>query len=446
MLKTPIARGVALATLGATLAIPTMAQADFINDSKAGLELRNFYFNNDFRDPQSATVNGQSKQEEWAQGFLLRFESGFTEGTVGFGLDAMGLLGVKLDGGGGSGGTGLLPTDLSSVNSNRGKIGSQDEYSHITYAAKARVSKSTLKVGDLQLKNMAIASSDSRLLPQTFQGGQITSLEVDGLTLDAGYLNRVNNRDSTNNQAMALSNRGGLNAQTGLVSNASGIYTTGPVGNQTTDDFRYLGGSYKVMDNLTASYYYSKLEDMYKQHSFNLVHVLPLADKQSLKTDVRYARSKNDGNTNIDNKAFGAMATYSLSGHSLGLGYQQMNGDTGFAYVGGTDPFLVNYVQVGHFGNRDEKSWQARYDFNFASVGVPGLTFMTRYITGDNINMGSGQRDGKEWERNTDIAYVLQDGALKNLGVRWRNATMRNNFGRDIDQNRLIVSYTLPLL
>ncbi|WP_415844590.1 OprD family porin [Stutzerimonas zhaodongensis] len=426
MLKTPIARGVALATLGATLAIPSMAQAEFIKDSKAGLELRNFYFNRDFREDA-----GQSKREEWAQGFLLRYESGFTEGTVGFGVDAMGLLGVKLDGGDGTAGSDLLPAD--------GSGGSQDEYSHITYAAKARVSKSTLKVGDLQLKNMAIASSDGRLLPQTFQGGQITSMEVDGLTLDAGYLNRVNNRNSTNNEVMTLSNRGSARTP-----NASGILSTGGAANES-DDFRYLGGSYKVMDNLTASYYYSKLEDMYKQHSFNLVHVLPLADKQSLKTDVRYARSKDDGSTNVDNKAFGAMATYSLSGHSFGLGYQQMKGDTGFAYVGGTDPFLVNYVQIGHFGNQEEKSWQARYDYNFASIGIPGLTFMTRYLTGDNVDRGA-QSDGKEWERNTDIAYIFQDGALKNLGVRWRNATMRSNFARDIDENRLIVSYTLPLL
>jgi hypothetical protein len=44
-----------------------------------------------------------------------------------------------------------------------------------------------------------------------------------------------------------------------------------------------------------------------------------------------------------------------------------------------------------------------------------------------------------------DIAYVIQEGSLKNLGVKWRNATMRNNFGRDVDQNRLIVSYNLPL-
>jgi hypothetical protein len=42
---------------------------------------------------------------------------------------------------------------------------------------------------------------------------------------------------------------------------------------------------------------------------------------------------------------------------------------------------------------------------------------------------------------------VFQSGALKNLGVKWRNGTYRSNDkGNDIDQNRFIVSYTLTLL
>jgi hypothetical protein len=46
---------------------------------------------------------------------------------------------------------------------------------------------------------MAVARSDSRLLPQTFKGGQLVSNEIKGLTLDAGYPDRiVNDRDSTN--------------------------------------------------------------------------------------------------------------------------------------------------------------------------------------------------------------------------------------------------------
>src|SRR5690606_21245799 len=144
MLKTPIARGVALATLGATLAIPSMAQAAFFEDTKASLELRNFYFNRDFREDP-----GQSKAEEWAQGFILRVESGYTEGTVGFGVDALGLLGVKLDSGKGRAGTQLLPGAYGA--------GAPDDYSELGLAAKAKVSETVLKVGTLQIKNQAIS-------------------------------------------------------------------------------------------------------------------------------------------------------------------------------------------------------------------------------------------------------------------------------------------------
>ncbi len=36
--------------------------------------------------------------------------------------------------------------------------------------------------------------------------------------------------------------------------------------------------------------------------------------------------------------------------------------------------------------------------------------------------------------------------ALKNLGLRWRNAMLRSNHAADVDENRLILSYSLPLL
>ncbi len=49
------------------------------------------------------------KSEEWAQGFLFDYRSGYTEGTLGVGLDLLGKLGVRLDSGAGRSGTGLLP-------------------------------------------------------------------------------------------------------------------------------------------------------------------------------------------------------------------------------------------------------------------------------------------------------------------------------------------------
>ncbi|HEY8331478.1 MAG TPA: OprD family porin [Pseudomonas sp.] len=422
MSLTPLARAVALATLGAGMILPSLAQADFVKDSKASLELKNFYFNRDFR----SNTSGNHKAEEWAQGFILRMESGYTEGTIGMGVDAIGTLGLQLDSGRGTSGTGLLLRDRETGQP-------QDSYGDLGVTAKFKASNSVLKVGTLIPKLPSVSASESRLLPQSFQGAHLNSQEIAGLTLDIGQLNRINNRDSQDHQAMVITSGGRRNIR----------FAPGT----DSDAMTFAGASYKWNSQLTTAYHYGNLDEFYRQHIFNVVHVLPIADGQSFKSDLRYARSLDDESSNVDNKAMGALFTYTLQGHSFGLGYQSMSGDTGYAYVGdSTDPFLVNYVQISDFANRDEKSWQARYDFNFATVGIPGLTFMTRYLSGDNVELGGTRAEGKEWERDSELKYVFQEGTLKNLGIHWRNATVRSNFASDLDENRLIVSYTLPLL
>ncbi len=88
--KSRLALAITAGTLGA-LAQQAVA-AGFIEDSKASLTLRNFYINTDNRNGTASP----SKQEEWGQGFILNYQSGFTQGTVGFGVDALGLLGVAV--------------------------------------------------------------------------------------------------------------------------------------------------------------------------------------------------------------------------------------------------------------------------------------------------------------------------------------------------------------
>ncbi|WP_417663205.1 OprD family porin [Pseudomonas sp.] len=418
MKKSSLSHAVTASLFG--LSLSPIANAEFIKDTTATLEARNYYFNRDFRQEGAS----QSKREEWAQGFIMRVDSGYTEGAVGVGVDAIGMFGFKLDSGGGTAGTNLLVPDRSG--------GSQDNSSDLALAAKAKFSNTAVRVGSMQFKNMAISSSDGRLLPQVFRGGQLVSTEFERLLLDGGYLSQVNHRDSGDFEDLRVNTGGkrGINV----------------AGDNSSDAFRFLGGNYRVTEDLTASYYYANLEDLYKQNSFNLVQVLPLGEGQSLKADLRYARSTDDGRSNVDNNALGAMFTYSLAGHSVGLGYQKMSGDTGAAYIGGTDPFLVNYVQISDFANKDESSWQARYDYDFKGIGIPGLKFMTRYLSGDNVDLGATAGDGKEWERDIELKYVFQQGPMKNFSVRWRNAMVRSNFTNDIDENRLILSYTLPLL
>ncbi|MCF5410675.1 OprD family outer membrane porin, partial [Pseudomonas syringae] len=89
------------AAVAASLAPISGHSAGFVEDAKVNLNLRNFYINRNFVDP----ANAQNYAEEWTQNFILDARSGFTQGTVGFGVDALGLYSLKLDGGKGTGGT-----------------------------------------------------------------------------------------------------------------------------------------------------------------------------------------------------------------------------------------------------------------------------------------------------------------------------------------------------
>lgn len=128
-----------------------------------------------------------------------------------------------------------------------------------------------------------------------------------------------------------------------------------------------------------------------------------------------------------------------------GIAYQGLSGGTAMPYVVGTDAYLTNYMMSNDFMEKDERSWQARYTYDFAALGVPGLTFSTRYTKADHANPATVAGEGREWERDTDVGYVIQGGMFKNVGVLWRNAALRSNYLRDIDENRMIISYTLPL-
>ncbi|QNH79000.1 OprD family porin [Pseudomonas protegens] len=409
----------ALASAAALAGVAPLSQAAFFEDSSATFETRNMYFNRDFREGTSAQ---QSKRDEWAQGFMLNLQSGYTEGTVGFGLDALGMLGVKLDSSPDRTGTGLLPTHDDGRAAN--------EYSKLGLTGKVKISATELKIGSLIPELPILKPNDGRILPQTFEGGLLTSKEIKNLTFTGGRLDKAKDRDDSNYEDIRLNNKNSRFA-----------------GTVAGKHFNFGGLDYKFTDKITGSYHFAQLDDVYNQHFFGLVASRPLGPG-TFASDLRLAISDDQGQARggkIDNRSLNGLLSYALNGHKLSAGYQHMSGDSAFPYVDGSDPYLVNFVQINDFAGAEERSWQARYDYDFAKLGVPGLSFMTRYISGDNIALKNGDT-GKEWERNTEVKYVVQSGTFKDVAVRLRNATYRSNYSaRDADEVRLLVSYSVAL-
>ncbi|TBU96376.1 OprD family porin [Phytopseudomonas dryadis] len=406
-----------LTLLGAgsmALALPLVAQAEgFVDDAKVSLNLRNFYINRNFTDPD----NAQSKAEEWTQSFILDARSGYTPGVVGFGVDVLGLYSLKLDGGGGTYGTALLPRH------DDGRPA--DDYGRLAVAAKAKISKTELKVGEWMPVLPILRTDDGRSLPQTFEGAQITSNEIAGLTLYGGQFRGNSERNDASMEDLAY-------------------------GGAASDRFNFAGGEYKFNQERTLiGLWTAELKDIYSQQYLQLLHSQPLGD-WTLGANLGYFQGDDDGSAKagrLDNKAYSGLFSAQYGNNTFYLGLQKISGDTGWMRVAGTSGgTLANDSYNASYDNAREKSWQLRHDYNFAGLGIPGLTLMNRYISGDNIHTASTS-DGKEWGRESELAYVIQSGTFKNLSMRWRNSSMRRDYSsNEFDENRLIFNYPISFL
>ena len=392
-----------------------MAEGEgFVEGASATLSNRTVYFNRDFRD----NTAGQSKADETATGFLLNFQSGFTQGPIGFGADVLAMQGIKLDSGRGRSGTRLLELDDDGS--------AKDEYSEIRGAVKVAILEDTVVRYGVHLPENPVAYyDDARLQPNHYQGYSITNSSIDGLFVEAG---RLTDRSEMNDSSE----------------------TDGAL--REDENLTYAGGTYSFNDNLSVSLYGAEAEDFYDRYFVGADWTLPLSEGTSLSTSLAYYDTCDEDSTDgdeVDNQAASLSVTLNTGYHAFGVAYQQMRGDAGYYCTDG-DIYLANSIQYLDFNAKDEKSYQARYDYDFAGMGIPGLSFMTRYITSSSIDTDyvGIDRDSR-WERNTELQYTVQNGFLEGLNVRWRNATIRqdaNLDGGDVDENRLIVGYTWTLL
>lgn len=409
----------------------TACASGFLDDAKTEVLSRNFYLSNDYRSPSPA---GKNYKQEWAQGFIGTFASGFTQGTVGFGLDAHAFYGLKLDGGKGHSGTGLLPVDSDGR--------SESEYSSAGGALKLKASRTTVAFGEMTVETPVFDTSDKRLQPEHATGFLLDSHEIDNARLVAGRFTAFKNQDSSSGkgdfQGYGASTQGESISFVG-----TDLFSDSPVG---------------------GALYASDLSDTWRQYYANL-HFKQFG----VLLDANVYHTRDTGQAlagEIDNTAFSFSGKYTFGAHAVMLGWQRINGDTPFDFVGGDSIYLANSIKYADFNGAHERSWQARYDLDLGAFGIPGLNFMTRYVSGSHIDgthapkggaynpfdADSGEYQpqqgdgGKHWERDIDLRYIVQSGAAKDLSVQLSHVSHRANSaqaGDDIDRIYVVIQYPL---
>jgi hypothetical protein len=452
MYKSSLALAVALGVLA-----QQAGAAGFLDDSKLNLSSRTYYYEND--DHSAGGLN----QRETAEVLKLDYLSGFTQGTIGVGVDAQFIYGLHLEGG-----PGHHPASNNSFWPSDSDGSPESDVARGDANVKFRYSKTELHVGGALLPQLPILlANDSRAMPQNFDGGIITSKDIDNVTLVAGQLEHSTGRASTN---------------------STGLSVAGAT--EDSNQFRFAGGDWKVTKDLTLQYYHANLEDFYKQDFLGLVHVLPIGDDQSFKTDLRYFHSTSDGKNGdagyrfsqnggyndpnhlgeVNNNTWSSIFTYQLGGSAFLLGYQSVSDSGGFVLLnqgsvtkdgkpatglnnednGGTSFYLFTDSVVNSFIRAGEQTKFAQYSYDFSRIGVPGLKASINYLKGDDIrsSVATSDKSFSEWERDARIDYVVQTGVLKGFGTTLRTGSYHvsdhvgNGTTRSTDQTRLIFNYT----
>lgn len=142
-------------------------------------------------------------------------------------------------------------------------------------AVKVRVSNTELKYGSLTPYNPVFAPADSRLIPATVTGFQLTSNEFAPLAIEAGHFTAAKDMNRAHSDG-----------------DFYGAYTYGVAASDTVD---YLDGTYTINDRLSVTLYGSEFKDIWRQYYGNANYTIPFSDTQKLNIDFNAYRTDDEG-------------------------------------------------------------------------------------------------------------------------------------------------------
>ncbi|MGE7994115.1 OprD family porin [Pseudomonas sp. NPDC089554] len=374
-------------------------------------------------------------RDNWVQGTILNYSSGFTQGTVGFATEVAVFNALALE----RGRAAIAgPNNRTLTHSDGEPV---DQWSKAGLAnVKARISNTTLTVGRQSLDTPMLAYIGNRALPSTFQGAALHSAEFDNLSFDFASFDRVSPRSE-----QSLSKFRSEYSATGV----------------ETDRASTAGVNYQPFKSLTTSLYATKVDDFWNQYYFGANHVLGDSAVLSLTTGLNYYKTVEEGSKKmgeIDNDTYSLSFGLTHQGHTLSASWQQVNGNEYFDYLHETNGIYLANSLLSDFNGPNEKSLQISYVLNMAPYGVPGLKFNLYNARGWGID-GTHYRgtaydvngmDGEtHYEWGIGTTYAVQSGALKDTTIRATYTAHRASKAQadgSLDELRIVTTIPFNIL
>ena len=408
----------------------------FVEDAEGSVLFRTGYINRDKKAP------GKKDQSSAAQSAIVKLESGFTQGVVGFGVNAVGDASFKL-GENKNANNGMIPKHAPTAENPNGDA--YDHWARGGASVKARFSNTTVEYGTQVLDLPVLASNTARMVPEYFEGVLATSREIKGLELTAGKFTKNQYSDQINSDGNEL------------------------------DRAVVWGAKYKVNDALNTAYYGVDIKDKLERHYANVNFKQSLANNSSLTYDfsgyhTEWDRGANSNlysfigpaDGNYQNSIWAVSGTYNKGPHNVMLAYQQNSGNTGYDYglgrgVGdGHQTIYMPNSYLSDFIGNDEKSAQIQYTYDFGAMNVPGLTWTSAFVYGWDIkatdNKGTMISDNaQEHEFFNQVKYTVQSGFAKDASLRLRNSYYRasndyqSNYIGDTNEWRIFLDIPVKL-
>lgn len=430
--------------------------SNMMEESSVDLTLRNYYHYNDYRAKQGTpTLQTPDIEEAWAQGAMLDLESGYFMDMVG--IDASWYGSFKLHGDHDEWGSKILhhggPQKQAGFDKRHQK--SYDKLGQIflkTYFGDDSLN-AQINAGRMFMSTALLNDSKSYMTPSTTQ-----AVTAHVHWADFSFYGFTSDKASKQTQTGFHKYEGESYTYTG----------TTPISGKKGDwRINSLGASYDVDEGYGANLQLAQANDYKQMKYLNAYYTVDIDENTSLFFDGHYHKGKGDGKylQKIDHNAGTTVKTWNSNIWNLvaqlrfndlkfALSFQKVDGDAYQDSWGESDDNGVmtwNSVLHSDFYRRNEKSLMAKAEYDFGTLGVPGLSLMTLYVKGkydaDSSTTPPNHGTYHEWERDTDIRYSFQENsALKGLSITFRNATFRTYETDNMNENRLIVDYTIALL